>query len=388
MPSNDDLSVSSWSSLSSEDIPADTEERGLTTILSETEMTAAPVCDTPQSDPEAVEKNQAVFGGPMTESETDISNTGGLLEGNLEGVLPPVAELGGLTVDVDSDASPPATPPAIRDTTWTGSYRPVKTPLIVAVEDGGLAAVKHLVRQGVDMESWDMTGETALHKAARGNRLQIVKFLANSGARLDAWSKSGSTPLHVAIDSGNTEMIQTLLELGADPSMPNPVMGTAIQYAFDQGKFRYYALLEQWCQDHPEKHQKRHTTAGPVRVGFQLPVPKYGARQERSSPSPDLPGEQSDKRPLKGILKQPSAKFPEPPAFHREGVAPHKNKKTNEVPPGARWTRISRKVVNPEALTIGKERFEVQDDFVIVLRVLDKEEIQGYAEATRVIRGG
>jgi hypothetical protein len=96
----------------------------------------------------------------------------------------------------------------------------------------------------------------------------------------------------------------------------------------------------------------------------------------------------TDKKPIKGILKQPRAQFPEPPNPVREGVAPHKDDKSKtDVPPGARWTKISRKMVNPEALKIGKERFEVRDDFVIVLRVLSKEEIQGYAAATAQLRG-
>ncbi|KAK2062946.1 hypothetical protein LY76DRAFT_642836 [Colletotrichum caudatum] len=98
------------------------------------------------------------------------------------------------------------------------------------------------------------------------------------------------------------------------------------------------------------------------------------------------PRDKSDAKPLKGILKAPS-RFPEEDNPIREGVAPHKDdKKLKEVPPGARWTKISRKIVNPEALTIGKERFEVRDDFVIVLRVLSKEEIQAYAAATQVLR--
>ncbi|GKT92743.1 LOW QUALITY PROTEIN: zinc finger protein DHHC domain containing protein [Colletotrichum tofieldiae] len=98
------------------------------------------------------------------------------------------------------------------------------------------------------------------------------------------------------------------------------------------------------------------------------------------------PRDKSDAKPLKGILKAPS-KFPEEDNPIREGVAPHKDdKKLKEVPPGARWTKISRKIVNPEALTVGKERFEVRDDFVIVLRVLSKEEIQAYAAATQVLR--
>lgn len=100
------------------------------------------------------------------------------------------------------------------------------------------------------------------------------------------------------------------------------------------------------------------------------------------------PRDKAESRPLRGILKQPKVSFPEESNPIREGVAPHKeDKKLKDAPPGARWTKINRKIVNPEALTIGKERFEVRDDFVIVLRVLDKEEIQAYAAATQVLRG-
>jgi hypothetical protein len=100
------------------------------------------------------------------------------------------------------------------------------------------------------------------------------------------------------------------------------------------------------------------------------------------------PRDKDDKRPIKGILKPPKPQFPEEPNPIREGVAPHKADKTKaDVPPGARWTKISRALVNPDALTIGKERFEVRDDFVIVLRVLSKEEIQAYATATAQLRG-
>jgi len=61
--------------------------------------------------------------------------------------------------------------------------------------------------------------------------------------------------------------------------------------------------------------------------------------------------------------------------------------KNKGIPPGARWTKIRRSLINPEALIEAKERFEERQDFVIVLRVLSKEEIQKLAEKTRVIRG-
>lgn len=99
------------------------------------------------------------------------------------------------------------------------------------------------------------------------------------------------------------------------------------------------------------------------------------------------PREKVEEKPVKGILRTPREKFPEDPSPIREGVAPLKDAKKDGVPPDARWTKISRKLVNPAALEAGKERFEERDDFVIVLRVLSRDEVQGYAEVTERIRG-
>ncbi|KAL5120839.1 hypothetical protein ACEQ8H_001320 [Pleosporales sp. CAS-2024a] len=90
---------------------------------------------------------------------------------------------------------------------------------------------------------------------------------------------------------------------------------------------------------------------------------------------------------VKGILRKPTEKFPEEPEPIREGVAPHKDAlKGKDIPIGARWTRIDRRLVNPEALEEAKERFEERMDCVIVLRVLTKSEIQKLADRTRKIR--
>ncbi|KAJ5958470.1 uncharacterized protein N7479_005620 [Penicillium vulpinum] len=90
--------------------------------------------------------------------------------------------------------------------------------------------------------------------------------------------------------------------------------------------------------------------------------------------------------PPKGILKAPRQAFPEEPNPVREGVAPLKDAHKQGIPPGARWTKIDRRLVNPEALEAGNERFEERSDYVIVLRVLSKEEIQKYAVKTQEIR--
>ena len=89
---------------------------------------------------------------------------------------------------------------------------------------------------------------------------------------------------------------------------------------------------------------------------------------------------------VKSILRPPREKFPEDPAPVREGVAPLKDAGKKGIPPNARWTKIDRKLVNPEALEMGNERYEERVDYVIVLRVLTKEEIQEYAAKTQEIR--
>jgi O-acetyl-ADP-ribose deacetylase (regulator of RNase III) len=58
------------------------------------------------------------------------------------------------------------------------------------------------------------------------------------------------------------------------------------------------------------------------------------------------------------------------------------------IPPGARWTKIDRRIVNAQALEEANERFEQREDSNIVLRVLSRDEIMKYAERTREIRRG
>lgn len=100
------------------------------------------------------------------------------------------------------------------------------------------------------------------------------------------------------------------------------------------------------------------------------------------------PNDKKDEVRPRGILKKPREQpFPEDPNPEREGVAPLKDATKDGVPPNARWTKISRALVNPEALEKSHERFEEKDDYVIVLRVISREEIMKLADKTKEIRG-
>lgn len=90
---------------------------------------------------------------------------------------------------------------------------------------------------------------------------------------------------------------------------------------------------------------------------------------------------------IKIIISKPTETFPEDPEPNREGVAPHKSQnKGKDIPPDARWTKVDRRLINPEALEEAKERFEERTDCVIVLRVLSHQEIQALADRTKEIR--
>jgi len=109
--------------------------------------------------------------------------------------------------------------------------------------------------------------------------------------------------------------------------------------------------------------------------------------ENRRSRAISPPRHDVENKPVKSILHRPREMFPDNPTPTSEGVAPVKDAKKDIIPPDARWTKISRKLVNPEALEYGKERFEAREDFVIVLRVLSRDEVQAYAKVTEGIRG-
>lgn len=132
---------------------------------------------------------------------------------------------------------------------------------------------------------------------------------------------------------------------------------------------------------HPRAHDKDpdsdSSSSDDLHEGRQRQVPVVDPAEDPREPE----------QPIKSILRQPREKFPEDPTPIREGVAPIKDAGAKGIPPNARWTKIDRKLVNPEALEEGNERFEERPDHVIVLRVLKKEDIEAYALKTQEIRG-
>ena len=88
--------------------------------------------------------------------------------------------------------------------------------IVDAAKDRDWAAVGILLDRGVDADTPQGDGATALHWAAHWNDLRTVDRLIEAGANVNAANALGATPLWVACASRNTEVVERLLAAGAD----------------------------------------------------------------------------------------------------------------------------------------------------------------------------
>jgi len=73
---------------------------------------------------------------------------------------------------------------------------------VPATEEDSLAAIKLIAEAGVDLDAFNVNGETAIHRAAARGADSLVTYLAEHGARLDQKDRRGRTPLDVALGVG------------------------------------------------------------------------------------------------------------------------------------------------------------------------------------------
>ena len=91
----------------------------------------------------------------------------------------------------------------------------------------GVAVVRFLVSQGVDIHAKDHKGETPLHATVHwGNtkNAEVAKFLISQGAKVNARDNSGNTPLWLAATgtmNKNIEVLEVLISSGADVNERN-----------------------------------------------------------------------------------------------------------------------------------------------------------------------
>jgi ankyrin repeat protein len=71
--------------------------------------------------------------------------------------------------------------------------------------------VEKLLQRGVDINTSNIDGLTALHQACIDNNLLMVEYLLNRSADINCQDNEGWTPLHAAASCGNMDIVKYLL---------------------------------------------------------------------------------------------------------------------------------------------------------------------------------
>jgi ankyrin repeat protein len=95
------------------------------------------------------------------------------------------------------------------------------TPVADAVMRGDSSQLRVLIQQGVDVNTAQADGMTALHWAASRGDTSAVRMLVAAGARIEVHTRNGSyTPLHMAAREGRATAAKVLLASGANVNAP------------------------------------------------------------------------------------------------------------------------------------------------------------------------
>ena len=84
------------------------------------------------------------------------------------------------------------------------------TPLMDAVQNQDVEAVKSCIKAGDDVMARDSYGQMALHWAAKYESTEIVHLLLQAGAEVNAKDEDGETPLQAAKTKGRNAIAEIL----------------------------------------------------------------------------------------------------------------------------------------------------------------------------------
>ena len=116
-----------------------------------------------------------------------------------------------------------------------GNVDPTTLEMIIVSSKGDVQGIGELLRQGMNIESTDIIGNTPLIFASRYGRNDEVRFLLDRGADVNARSKTGGTPLREAVNKMDIMTIRLLLDAGADVDVRDVDGESAVFYAVRHG---------------------------------------------------------------------------------------------------------------------------------------------------------
>jgi ankyrin repeat protein len=139
-----------------------------------------------------------------------------------------------------------------------------QSPLIAAVKEGNLAAVRSLIGQRADINAREVDGTTALHWATQLANLAAIDLLISAGANVNAVNRYGVTSLSLAARQGNAALLTALFDAGADLRIADSAEAegqTLLMQAARTGSVEAIRLLVAHGADVNAREQRTGTTA-------------------------------------------------------------------------------------------------------------------------------
>lgn len=123
------------------------------------------------------------------------------------------------------------------------------------------AAVSRLIQEGIDVNSGQADGATALQWAAYHGDAVLAELLLKAGADPLAANRNGSTPMWLAAISGDALMLETLLKGGSDANEQLPLGRRPLMLAARSGHVDAVRVLLNNGADPNASENARGTTA-------------------------------------------------------------------------------------------------------------------------------
>ena len=116
-----------------------------------------------------------------------------------------------------------------------------------AAKSGDLESIQRLLAKGINLNTTNDEGDTALNLASSYSKLNVVKYLVEHGADIHKIDKRGDSVFHNAALADCTKIATYLVEQGAEINKPNNEGETALHLAALYGHFHIVKHLVEQC---------------------------------------------------------------------------------------------------------------------------------------------
>jgi ankyrin repeat protein len=115
--------------------------------------------------------------------------------------------------------------------------------LMIASSKGYVSEIERLIGLGADVNTESMAGVTPLIFAVINNELEAVRTILKYDPDLDKITSSYETPLIIAVKNNNFQICETLIRAGADVDLPDGNGASPLHYASINGYSEITDLL-------------------------------------------------------------------------------------------------------------------------------------------------